>query len=165
MLLKPFLLVCALAIAALARGQTISPEVLGSAGDEGTAGTTTVAWTIGEPLVETIASGSNQISQGFHQPRYVLVGLAPLGPLGLEVDVYPNPAENHVYFEFTRENELPLAVDLVDMSGKVLQTRHSELQAERLSFDLSQVALGNYFLRLRVQGNSEVKAYKVQKVY
>ena len=147
------------------RGQSISPEVLGAAGDEGTAGSTTVSWTIGEPLVETIASGSNQISQGFHQPRYVLVGLEPLGPLGLEVDVYPNPAENHVYFEFTREGELPMSVDLIDMSGKVLQSEQSELQADRLSFDLSNVALGNYFLRLRLEGSQEIKAYKVQKVH
>lgn len=159
------LLVLGIGAVVFVRGQSISPEVLGSAGDEGTVGTTTVAWTIGEPVVETIATGANQLSQGFHQPRYLLVGLEPLGPLGLEVDVYPNPAENHVYFDFSRESELPLAVDLIDMNGRVLQTRQSDLQAERLSFDLSNVAIGNYYLRLRQEGAEEVKAYKVQKVH
>lgn len=146
------------------RGQSISPEVQGSAGDEGTAGTTTVTWTIGEPLVETIASGSNQITQGFHQPSYVLVGLEPLGPLGLEVSVYPNPAQDFVYFEFQREIDSPLAVELVDLNGKVLQERKSILQEDRLEFDLSQLSIGQYFLRLRMDGDREVQAYKIQRI-
>ena len=159
------LLVLGIGTVVSVRGQSITPEVHGSAGDVGTVGTTTVSWTIGEPLVETISTGSNQITQGFHQPRYTIVGVEPVGPLGLEVQVYPNPAENQVFFEFTRENELPLEVELIDLSGQILQTKQSESQSDRLEFDLGNVAVGSYFLRLRAEGAAEIKAYKIQKVH
>ena len=50
-------------------GQSISPQVINSAGGTGTVGTTgiQISYNIGEPLVSTIQGNSNIITQGFLQ--------------------------------------------------------------------------------------------------
>lgn len=62
---------------------TISNKVINSAGGEGTAGTTTIYYNIGETVINTINSSSNTITQGFLQPDV-------LGNFGLSVSTLIN---------------------------------------------------------------------------
>lgn len=62
---------------------TISNKVINSAGGEGTAGTTTIYYNIGETVINTINSSSNTITQGFLQPDV-------LGNFGLSVSTVIN---------------------------------------------------------------------------
>lgn len=49
--------------------QSLSLEVIGSAGNFAvSANGTTMAWTIGEVMIETYSSADNFFTQGFHQP-------------------------------------------------------------------------------------------------
>lgn len=154
-----------MALFALVRSQTIAPEVLGTAGEQSQAGTTTVTWTMGEPLTETISGSGNTITQGFHQPRYTLVALDSPLLEGLGIEVYPNPTNGEVFMSIDREENSRLDVQLVDMTGRILGTRSTWLQQEKISFDLSQVATGYYFLRVIQEDGSMFKAYKVSKTY
>ena len=165
MILRTTLLMCAMVIAVLARGQTISPEVQGAAGTQSQVGNTIVTWTVGEPLTETLSASGNTITQGFHQPRYVLIALDEPLIAELGIKVYPNPTSDHVFMDIEREEESELTVELIDMTGRILSTRKSILMQDQLRFDLSQVAKGYYFLRV-IQANGHMfKAYKVDKVY
>jgi hypothetical protein len=51
----------------LLAAQTLAPSVVASAGGSGSAGGTTLNWTLGEMSVAPLANGSNMLTQGFHQ--------------------------------------------------------------------------------------------------
>ncbi|MEZ4808043.1 MAG: hemagglutinin protein [Flavobacteriales bacterium] len=63
---------------ALLTAQSITPSVVGSAGGSGTAGATTLSWTVGEMSVSTLNNGNNILTQGFHQgePLKVRINIA-----------------------------------------------------------------------------------------
>ena len=48
--------------------QSFAPNVIGSAGTFATSASGSMAWTIGEVMIETYASNGNFFTQGFHQP-------------------------------------------------------------------------------------------------
>ena len=52
--------------------QTLTPQVINSAGGDGTVGTGATAvqvyYNIGEPLINTISNGNSILTQGFLQP-------------------------------------------------------------------------------------------------
>ena len=60
------LTICA-ALSVFAKGQSLAPTVLSTAGDFYTGTAATLSITIGEPVVETYTSGSNVLSTGFQQ--------------------------------------------------------------------------------------------------
>ncbi|MFC2176342.1 hypothetical protein ACFLR1_05175, partial [Bacteroidota bacterium] len=49
--------------------QSISPEVIASAGGHFDNGTTQLSWTLGEVAIDTYDNGTNIITQGFHQTQ------------------------------------------------------------------------------------------------
>lgn len=49
--------------------QSFSPDVIGSAGNFTTSQSGSMAWTIGEVMIETYSSNNNFFTQGFHQPN------------------------------------------------------------------------------------------------
>jgi hypothetical protein len=159
------MILCALVFGPLARGQTITPDVLGTAGTQGIVGTTTVEWTVGETAIETISGSGNTITQGFHQPKYTVVALDEPLIAEIGIRVYPNPASDQVYMDISRGEESTLKVQLIDLTGRILDARSTLLMQDKLTFDLSQVAVGQYFLRVIREDGSMFKAYKVDKVY
>ena len=48
--------------------QSLSQEVIGSAGDYYSNGNENFSWTLGEVMIETYKMNSNYLTQGFHQP-------------------------------------------------------------------------------------------------
>jgi gliding motility-associated-like protein len=71
-----------IAIGCKAYSQSLSPQVINSAGGSGTVGTGTTAvqvyYNIGEPVINTIGNGTNSLTQGFLQPDV-------LGKFGLNI--------------------------------------------------------------------------------
>ena len=47
--------------------QTMNPQVNASAGTHFQSGNSEVSFTIGEPVIVTLQSGNNKLTQGFHQ--------------------------------------------------------------------------------------------------
>lgn len=160
---KLLLLIPALGLSGFLNAQSISPEVKATAGDQNTVGTTSISWTIGETLVETATGSSSTVTQGFHQPSYVLVALEQPLNQALEIDVFPNPTQERVYLEFERDQESELSVRLLNLNGQILQEKTSLELTERLEFDMSNLPDGQYFLEVQTPAG-QFKAYKVQKI-
>ncbi|MCB9230031.1 MAG: T9SS type A sorting domain-containing protein [Bacteroidia bacterium] len=144
--------------------QSVSPQVIGSAGDYYTGPTTSVGWTVGESAVATISNSTNTVTQGFHQPTYSVVAVDPDLESNYEIKVYPNPASNTIFFELNREDQAPLQVDLVDVQGQILGRQSTTQKEDLLQFDLSQMAAGHYFLRALQPDGQSVKSFKILKV-
>jgi membrane-bound inhibitor of C-type lysozyme len=47
-------------------------QVVASSGNSATAGGYTVAWTLGEPVIETLSGSNNILTQGMHQTNLVV---------------------------------------------------------------------------------------------
>lgn len=69
-------LIFAVAFGLKLQGQTITPQVLNSAGDHRQLGATGIFITdnVGEPFTETLNQSGNMITQGFIQPEVVTIG-------------------------------------------------------------------------------------------
>src|SRR6478736_1254128 len=74
--------------------QSISPDVVASAGDYFLSASGSVSWTIGEPVTDTYTASSNILTKGFQQPVTIdLASVEENSGAGLFA-AYPNPVED-----------------------------------------------------------------------
>ena len=74
--------------------QTITPEIISSSGETSQVTAIQIDWTLGEVATITIQNLSQQITQGFHQPSYVITSVSTLLQEIGHVSVYPNPTSD-----------------------------------------------------------------------
>ncbi len=77
--------------------QSISPSVIGSAGDFFVLGNNRLDWTIGEPITETFSLPNFTATEGFHQPAFNHVGVEDLAKNQCDFSIFPNPAGEWLY--------------------------------------------------------------------
>lgn len=63
-----FVLTMMISLPVFFSGQSLSPFVIASSGDYFTGAGTTLSWTLGEPVTETLSGGGIILAQGFQQP-------------------------------------------------------------------------------------------------
>lgn len=142
-----FLLSLFLLFPFFSNAQSVSPDVIGSAGDVYANGSGQIQWTLGEVMTETFLSPSNMLTQGFHQPFDLSSGISEPGRDNI-ADVYPNPATDAVTIHFnTLKGKLNLS--LLDVTGKVLQSQDVTAGAfNTQELSVKEYADGMYFLRI-----------------
>ena len=141
--------------------QSISPEVIATAGDHFTGTNVQMSWTIGEIAIETLESGSAILTQGFHQPNLMITSVKDLAK-DISVNIYPNPTSEIVHVEL---NDYLTGFQLVlsDNSGRILTTKASLSSDSIHQFDLSGFASGIYFLRVINGDQQNLKTFKIIK--
>lgn len=145
--------------------QTISPELIQSAGFDTIFGTNAmISWSIGEVLIETNAGTEEIVTQGFHQPSYILVSQSETNLFPYEVEIYPNPTEEFIWIKVERDEDTPLDIQLIDISGKILSTQSTVGKDIQIQMDLSQLASGFYLIELRTSDAQFQKTFKIQKI-
>jgi hypothetical protein len=160
---KIILTLLPLAGVALVNGQSISPQVIASAGTHYSAGNAQLSWTIGEPIITTVSNGSNIITQGFHQTQLNTVSVEEQTIAGLNVTVFPNPTADVLNINLVN-NLKDLQLDLFDMNGKLLQTLKIGSAESNLQISMNEYARANYLLRVYSIDGSVNYSYKVQKM-
>lgn len=152
MILFRYLLACLL-LFTCAQAQTLSPFVLGVAGDvfSNTQANVSLAFTVGEmAMVETFQSQNNFLTQGFHQPELNLVGIEEEDYF-YEFVVFPNPANEVLNIRYRLRIPGIVEMRMVNMNGvQVLDTYQDRfvtgLKEDALNLD--QLAQGLYFLQV-----------------
>ncbi len=160
---KIILTLLPLAGAALVNGQSISPQVIASAGTHYSAGNAQLSWTIGEPVITTVSNGSNIITQGFHQTLLTTTAVEEQTVAGVNVSVFPNPTADVLNINLVN-NLKDLQLDLFDMNGKLLQARKIGSAESNLQISMNEYARANYLLRVYSIDGSVNYTYKVQKM-
>ncbi|MCK6648717.1 MAG: T9SS type A sorting domain-containing protein [Bacteroidia bacterium] len=127
----------------LSYSQTLSPEVISSSGTSMTDGTTTLEWTLGEPVTATLDNTQNTLSQGFHQTNIFVTNIPNTVVTGLSV--FPNPTIDIVNVQFS-SNQKNTVVELYSVEGKLLE-KHA-VNSRNLELNLSTYPAGSYFLRI-----------------
>ncbi len=142
--------------------QSISPDVVASAGNQSSIGSAELSWTIGEPVVDTYDNGSSILTQGFHQPQIVVTAIDE-PDLGLEgISVFPNPSTYLLNIKLMDQQE-KLIVSLYDASGRIVLTDHIVGGATLHQLDITGIANGSYMLKLLTRSGKQT-AFNILKV-
>jgi translation elongation factor EF-1beta len=76
----------------------------------------------------------------------------------------PNPAKDYAQLDINFANPVDLTVTLVDVTGRVLETRHQgNTASEQMRFEVSNLAEGVYFLKITANGESATKRFVIVK--
>ena len=122
-------------------------EVIGSAGTVSESSGGTIAYTIGEMVIETGETAGGILTQGFHQSFITITAIDEL-PSDFSLKLYPNPATDFVIVEsdqLTRFDQIAL----YDMAGQLVwKANGSSAVDNRLTINFENRAAGNYIVRL-----------------
>lgn len=79
------------------------------------------------------------------------------------VILYPNPANSVIYIDYIESEYGDITVELVDISGRIIQSKIMRKSTEKYStnFDITGLAGGTYFVR--VKGNNATVSKKFSK--
>lgn len=138
--------------------QSLTPEVVGSSGDNFSASATELSWTLGEISIETYNGSSNQITQGFHQPENGIVSVDELVG-NFTFNAYPNPFNSNVFIQ-TDSKQFNLTI--FDVVGNQI-IHQSFVSSDFISMDLSDLSPGIYLFQFS-QESEVVQTIKVQKL-
>lgn len=140
-------------------GQTIQNSVIASTGASTSSGNVKMDYTVGEVVVETFSAGGNTLTQGFHQTNLTLVAIEN-AELFSEINLYPNPAHDILNVDIPATYAV-LNVNLYDVTGKLL--RNNPDATGKLTYDVSNLATGTYYLQIMNPKTQQVKTFKLVK--
>lgn len=136
--------------------QSLSNEVIGTSGADFSVGTAKLAWTIGEPVINSLSAGNFSITQGFHQP-YITVSSVEQNDI-FDVKVFPNPTHDKLNVVFDSDEERLLEV--FDVLGRKLH--EISFSDNSILIDINAYSCGNYLLRISESGRYQT--FKIQKI-
>jgi hypothetical protein len=144
---------------------TVERDVLASAGEYSATASLSLSWTVGELAVTSMQVGNLVISQGFQQADKDLTGIHEISFPG-EINVFPNPTTDILYFEIQSESPLQLRAELFDLLGKrvILIPEFRVNQAYEGQLDCSTLPAGKWLLRFYDPASGAVKSFTVIKL-
>ncbi len=155
------LLATGIAFAGFARGQTVSNELVSTAGDSFSKPSYRLDWSIGELSTETLAGGQYVLTQGFHQEAYEVTETQNLRP-DVRLTAYPNPTQDVVWLQFAKDTNLGnVTYTVTDNLGKVLM--QNTLTAETQSLSFASFGAGVYHLTVFQDKNQILKSFQIIK--
>ena len=80
---------------------------------------------------------------------------------GIALDAYPNPMRSMLTVKFANPENAPVAINMLDMTGRTMSIRITELAEGGYVLDTNELTNGFYYLKVRV-GNA-MQAMKLLK--
>lgn len=142
---------------------TLVREVAASAGGSGTAGTASIDYTIGEPVVESFTGNSLVLTQGFHQPE-ILPALPPGAPAVMDFLLFPNPAVTTVKIGFNLMTDATVVLLIVNTVGQVMYQDARQYAPGKILIPMpvDRLAAGIYTVVVKIQGQVYTEKLIVQ---
>lgn len=127
---------------------TVAPALVTWGGGSAVISSGQVDWSLGQVAIGTVSSGADQITQGFHQPEFTLVGTEDLA--GYDLLLYPNPTNGQLYIKAEGIYTIN-RYEILDMQGHVVDGE--EVSAwNTILISVELLPPGYYSLRLVVDG-------------
>lgn len=140
--------------------QSLSPQVVSSAGNSFTNGANQLDWTLGESVTSSLTNSSNQLTQGFHQGNLTITSVENFDT-AFELTIFPNPAVDLVQIQFEKANENNL-IELYTSAGKLLLTQSSGANT-LCQVDMSKYESGTYLVKI-YNKNTQGRSYRIVKL-
>jgi hypothetical protein len=162
MFLKIFISACTgICFSTTLYAQSLQPDVIASDGGFAVLSNGSISWTLGETVSETFTSPGNYLTQGFQQPRILLVSAIGHG-ITMGAGVYPNPATAVLNVNLNNLAFGTYELNFYDVIGnKVKHIVTTGGGSSTLQLDISAFANGAYMLS--ITGNNFTQSFKVIK--
>ena len=144
----------------LAGSVASAQQVVSSNGDSKSAAGVEVSWTLGEAVIETLISGSNTLTQGFHQTKITITALSEILFPGLDIKVFPNPTPDIITIQFSEYVE-GSRYSLFDFTGRLIENKL--INSADTEINMEKYASGQYILKLTNKSKQPIQTFKVIK--
>jgi len=139
---------------------TEAQEVVSTAGETQTISGYEISWTLGEPVIATVKSGSTILTQGFHQSKLTITPINEFPVSDIELKVYPNPTDEFVTINMNKLDE-NLSFSLFDLAGKLIESKPIITLETKLF--LNACSSGTYVLKLQNGTQQTLQTFKIIK--
>lgn len=157
---KTILIAAGIFIAGFLSAQTVTPELVSSAGEHFENSSYRLDWSIGEPAIETYTNTSYTLTQGFHQNTYTVTEIKSLKFSKIDITAYPNPASDFITIETFDDMLQNTIIELTDMQGRIfLEENYTE---RKKTINLLNFSEGIYFINVKSNGRI-IKSFKIIK--
>ena len=156
--MKKTILFFVLSVPFFGGAQTISKQVIGTAGKTQTNSNLKISWTTGEPVVGLMTAGGNQLGNGYYPAMDIQALSIDDVTLNVEIKVYPNPTSQSLYVSHPELNSF--GIQIVDLNGKQVYAGTIE---KEVPLDVSSYTQGMYLVTIEDTTNHKKNTYKIIK--
>lgn len=147
-------LVIILLVTTIGYSQSISKQVIGSAG----LSVSQLSWTTGEAVVGLMQSSTSQLGNGYHDAKsLVALGIEDYS-LDVQLKVYPNPTAQLLYV--SHPEQTTFSIRIVDLNGRQVYLGSINTTSP---LDLGQYPQGMYVVTIENKQASKKNTYKIIK--
>jgi len=147
-----------LLVTTIGYSQTISKQVIGTAGSTQTNSNLKVSWTSGEPVVGLMTAGSNQLGNGYYPALNLQALSVEDNSMDVQLRVYPNPTSQSLYVSHPELNSF--GIQIVDLNGKQV---YSGSISKDQPLDVSNYSQGMYLITIENKEANKKNTYKIIK--
>jgi len=151
-------LVIVFLVATMGYSQSISKQVIGSAGKTQSNANLKVSYTVGEPVVGIMTAGGNQLGNGYYPALNLQALSVGDNVLDVQLKVYPNPTSQLLYVSHPELNSF--GITIVDLNGKQL---YSGTINKEEPLDVSGFTQGMYLVTVENAIANKKNTYKIIK--
>jgi hypothetical protein len=141
-------------------GQSQTQQVIATSGGNGQNSDISIEWTLGEPVIATLSTGTAVLTQGFHQPDLEVTVIKSLEGLPYTVEAYPNPTDELLLIQLKNVEASDFQYLLFDMNGKVLEQK--KLESAVTAINMLNYPVGVYLLKV-IRLDNEIKTFEIIK--
>lgn len=145
--------------------QELSHQVMVPAAGIMSTSTLDLSQTVGETAIEVFADNDFIITQGFQQPRIIL--LPGTKPEGTGVKVYPNPVDDNLTVELFGETGRSFTVSVVNIYGAVVYSVELNFIGPywyKLQQPVGDLAPGLYLVKVKSRDRVVNRTIKIEKM-
>ena len=137
-------------------------ETISMTGGNATGSGGTVNYTIGQVVYNTYTGTNSSAAQGVQQPYEISVvtGIEEALDISLEIEVYPNPAQDFVKLKIKNYEVENLRFQLYDINGSLL--KDNKVEGQETNISMQNLLPSAYFLKV-TDNNKVIKTFKIIK--
>jgi hypothetical protein len=147
---------------AIGFSQSISPEVIASAGEHYYNGSVQLSWTLGEVMIDTYDNGTNILTQGFHQTQLTVTSIEE-NLAEVRMNLYPNPTSEFLNIDLGN-NEKDINLQVYDMTGKLIHKDVINAYDTKYVLPMQSVVTGKYLIQMQSEDGKMNTTHQVVKV-
>ena len=147
-----------LLVTTIGYSQTISKQVIGTAGKTQSNSNLKVSWTTGETVVGLMTAGGNQLGNGYYPALDLQALSVEDNTMDVQLRVYPNPTSQSLYVSHPEMSSF--GIQIVDLNGK--QLYQGTINKEQ-PLDISNYTQGMYLVTIENTITNKKNTYKIIK--
>lgn len=140
------------------KAQSISRQVLASAGKEQNGGNSRLSWTVGEPVTGLMTKNGHQLSSGHHRLLKFEALTKEEFTMDLVIKVFPNPTSDYLFA--VEKDQHQMKINMTDISGKIIMTKTFNSEE---AIDISDFPKAIYLMEVQDIVTNKKNTYKIIK--